>query len=156
KSGETAADWARKYNHAGVLDTLKTTAAKATAVAFAKPLGAKEAAEKSTALLQQSAATFFVEGGCPACHSHNLTGMVLEAARRAGIKVDESKASTMAQETRAFWLPQEQRLPLRMDAPGGVDMVSYALFQFASEKVKPSLFTDAMVANTAATQQASG
>jgi ankyrin repeat protein len=156
KNGETAADWARKYNHPEVLRALKVSPVSFKPAMHASPLQPKQAAEKSIALLQRAASTFFVEGGCASCHSHNLTAMAVDVARSRGLKVDEAAAATHAQQSRAFWMPQDQTLTLRIDAPGSSDMVEYGVFQFAADGAKPATYTDAMVHNTAALQQADG
>lgn len=156
KAGESARDWARKYNHPEVLKTLKIEGALQKVSFNGKPLGAQKAAQSSVDLLQRTTGTFFIEGGCPSCHAHNFTAMAMEAARASGLKVDAGISSTHAQQARSFWAPQDQALVLRMDAPGGANMVAYGLLEFLSEGVKPSLFTDAMVQNIAAQQQLNG
>jgi hypothetical protein len=85
-----------------------------------------------------------------------LSAIGLEAARAAGIKVDESAAAGHAQQTKAYWAVQDQTLMLRLDAPGAHNMVANAVLEFAAEQVKPCLITDAMVHNIAAQQQSNG
>jgi len=157
KDGEIAADWARKFNHPDVLRELKVSPmAFKAAVHSTSPMSARPAVEKSVALLQRAASSFFVEGGCASCHSHNLVAMTLDVVRPLGIHVDEAAAASQSQQSRAFWMPQDQTLPLRMDPPGGADMLQYGLFQFAAERAKPTTYTDAMVHSLAAMQQLDG
>jgi ankyrin repeat protein len=156
KSGETALDWARKFNNPDILKTLDLAPVTAN-VSFnqsvAKPA---EAVQKSVNLLQRTAGSFFVNGGCSACHAQNLISMALTVAGTAGIQVDAAAAKDRALQTRTFWSPQEQTLMIRMDAPGGHNMTSYGLLQFQAEGVNANSTTDAMVHNVAAQQQANG
>jgi len=151
KTGETAADWARKFNNPEILKALNVQPAAAPVAmkvsVNASPSSPRDAAAKSIALLQQSTGKFFIEGGCSSCHAHNVTAMAVAAARKAGFReVDEAAAKVRLQQTRSYWSPQEQTLLLRMDVPGGHQMTSYGVFEMAAENVKPSLMTDAMVA----------
>jgi hypothetical protein len=156
KSGETAADWARKFNHPEILAAVNTSASVSKVVFRENPLKPAEALQKSAALLERTTANFFVEGGCSSCHAHNLTSMALDAMRTAGLHVDEAAAKERAQQTKAFWSPQEQTLMLRMDVPGGHNMTSYGVLEFGANHVQPNLTTDAMVHNIAAQQQLDG
>jgi ankyrin repeat protein len=161
KDGETAIDWAGKFNHPEIMKALNVPPASSgtaapRAVSVENPLRPAEAVRKSAGLLQGITAKFFVEGGCPSCHSHNLTAMAIEAVRSAGLKVDEPAAAAMARQTRAFWSPQEQQLMLRMDAPGGHNMTANGVLEFVSEHAPPSMMIDAMVHNIAAQQQRDG
>ena len=165
EGGETALDWARKFNHPEVLKALNTeptvirAAFNSTAINQSTPTSMprpQEAVQKSVDLLQRTSTTFFIQGGCPSCHAQNLSSIALSAAKAAGIRTDPGAASDRAQQTRSFWSPQEQTLMLRMDAPGGHNMTSYGVLQFAAEGVAANATTDAMVHNIAAQQQAAG
>jgi hypothetical protein len=123
----------------------------------ANPAPLRGAVEKGVAIMQKTTSSFFVTGGCSSCHAHNLASMMTASARGAGVKaVDEAAAKMHAQQTNAFWSPQEHTLMLRMDAPGGHDMTSFGLLEYAAEQAKPNRTTDAMVHNIAAQQQLAG
>jgi Squalene-hopene cyclase C-terminal domain len=107
-------------------------------------------------VLQRTSASFFNEGGCFACHAQNLTGIVLNAARANGFKVDEAVAAGLARGVRIGWSSFEQPLLQRMDPPGGADMLDYALFQMASGGPEADRTTDALVHNLAAMQRTAG
>lgn len=157
KVGETAIDWARKFNNPEVLKALGLTAsARESAALREQPLPLQEAAAKSLGLLQRTSGTFFVEGGCAACHSHNLPAMTFEAARTAGLKLDDTLGGTLAKQTHASWSLQDQGLMLRMDAPGGHNMVAFSVLEFGVRSMQPSRTSDAMVHNLAASQQVDG
>jgi len=157
KSGETAMEWARKYNDPAILKLMGGEAAPVRPVALATSGGDVTAAiRKSVNILQTTSDQFFNEGGCASCHSHNLAAMALVAAQTAGLPVDRKLHGTLLQQTRVTWSPQDQTLMLRMDAPGGHNMESYAVMQFAADEAKPSSTTDALVHNIAAQQGIAG
>lgn len=157
KAGETALDWAKKFNHPDVLDALHLKATQPVTAPFTKSATLRDSIEKSTALLQRTSGTFFVEGGCSSCHSHNLISMALQRVHAAGIPVPNEPLETarMAQNT-SFWGSQQTSLMLRGDPPGGTTMTGYALLQFAADNIKADATTDAMVHNIAVQQQQSG
>ncbi len=157
KAGETALDWARKFNHPQVLAALHLTAAPAEVVLNPKAIPARDAVQKSADLLQRTSATFFKEGGCASCHSHNLISMALQKAGQVGAWTGEPQAiAARREQTRLSWSAQQQTLPLRMDAPGGHDMVAYAVLQLAADEAPADATTDAMIHNIAAQQQLDG
>ena len=156
KAGETALDWARKFNDPEILKAFGQTAAVMKVSFNAHPMRPAEAVQKGVDLLERTSASFFVEGGCSSCHAQNLTSMALAVARKTGIPVHDSAEKARAQQTKTFWASQEYPLMLRVDSPGGHNMTSYGALQFAAESVKPNSTTDAMVHNIAAQQQLNG
>ena len=88
KTGESAIDWAKKFNHPEVLKALNIQASPQKVSFTGRPLGVRQAAQASVDLLQNTTGKFFMEGGCPACHAHNFASMAVEAARSAGLKLD--------------------------------------------------------------------
>jgi ankyrin repeat protein len=156
KAGETAIDWAHKFNNPEILKALDATPSTTNVSFNPNPLKPQEAIRKSVDLLQRTSGSFFLAGGCPSCHAQNLSTMALAAARAAGIRLDDTAEKARAQQTKSFWSPQEQVLMIRMDAPGGHNMTSYGILQFAAEGVKANATTDAMVHNIAAQQQVDG
>ncbi len=156
KAGETAIDWAGKFNHTENLKALNISATPQVALLYTKPLPMRDSVQRSADLLQRTNAKFFVESACSSCHAHNLTSMALGVARTAGIKTDKSADAVRAQQTSAFWSPQQQALMLRIDAPGAHNMTSYGALGLAADGAKPDATTDAMVHNVAAQQQLKG
>ena len=156
KDGETAADWARKFNHPEVLKALSVSGSARVLAVRHDPPAPRQAVEKSVAVLQRTTGTFFVEGGCAACHAQNLTAMAVDAARTAGLAVDLTASATYLQQSKGFWGAQDQTLLIRMDPPGGSDMLDYGIAQFLADRLPPGAITDSIVHNLAAQQQADG
>jgi ankyrin repeat protein len=162
KAGETAADWAMKFNYPPVLDALGIEHKDVAIAAVLVPAGEsklaspKEAAAKSIALLQHSSGDFFKEGGCVSCHAQNLTGLAVSVARVDGIKVDEAAAAAQLKTVKLQWASFEQVLLLRMDPPGAVDTTSYSLLQLAAEGAPADRAIDALIHNMAGQQRKDG
>jgi len=162
KDGETAADWARKYNYPPVLEALhlqrKLVATEPSVVPAEeqKQASPREAAAKSVALLQRMAGSFFVTGGCVSCHAQNLTGLAVSVARANGIKVDEAIAAEQIKGVKLQWTAFEQVLLQRMDPPGAVDTIMYSLFHLAVENAPPDRAIDALVHNVVGEQRKDG
>ncbi len=157
KDGETALDWARKFNQPDVMKALHISAIQPAQVQSAKTSELREAVRKSSALMERVSGAFFAEGGCASCHSHNITGMALQKARMAGVHFPNSDAeSARSVQNTVSWPAQQQRLMLRFDPPGGPSMTGYTLMQFAVDSVKPNATTDTMAHNTAVQQQLNG
>ncbi|MDQ2898793.1 MAG: hypothetical protein M3Y07_03215 [Acidobacteriota bacterium] len=82
--------------------------------------------------------------------------MAVGAARATGLRVDESAAAEQRKNVQMEWASRDQPLLQRRDAPGGAEMLAYALFHMAAEGVAPDLTTDALVHNIAAQQRTEG
>jgi hypothetical protein len=162
KAGETAADWARKYNYAPVLEALHLNHKDVASTLSVVPAGslkhetAKEAAQKSLTLLQKTSGSFFITGGCVSCHAQNLTGLAVSVARANGLKVDESTAAEQLKGVKLQWGAFEQVLLQRMDPPGAADTIVYSMLHLAVENAKPDRVTDALVHNLAGEQRKNG
>lgn len=157
KAGETADDWAKKFQNPAIMTALGLPLTKAPAPVFAaKPLPLKEALMKSASLLEKNTGSFFTEGGCSACHSHNLSSMAIAAVKPVGFHPETTGHGDHFRQTQTFWASQEQLLLQRLDAPGGNNMTAFGAIEFAAEGMKPSFTTDAMVHNIAAQQLADG
>lgn len=162
KAGETAVDWARKFNYPPVLNALGIDHKQVAAAAGVLPAGdsplpnPKEAARKSIALLQRANGSFLKEGGCVSCHAQNLTGLVVSVARANGIKVDEAAEAAQLKAVRFQWGAFEQVLLQRMDPPGAVDTTMYSLLQLAVEGAPPDHTIDALIHNMAGQQRKDG
>jgi ankyrin repeat protein len=162
KDGESTIDWAKKYKYPPVLAALgiepaqaATNAAIVTAVDRKLP-APKQAAEKSLALLQRTAGSFFIAGGCVSCHAQNLTGVAVGIARANGFKVDEAAAADHLKSTKLQWAAFEQPFLQRMDPAGAVDNLTYSILQLAAEKAPADRTIDAMIHNVAGEQRKEG
>lgn len=136
--GQTASDWAKKFNQLPVLQALnispKQTGAAVLPVQEWQPATPKQAVEKSIAFLQRSSATFFTEGGCVACHAQNLTAPAASIARANGIRIDASAAAEQSKGLSLFWMSLDQPLLQRLDPPAGIDITMYSLLHMAARR----------------------
>jgi len=162
KAGESAIDWAKKFNRPEVLRALgisapvAASAAVLTPSAEEKPLSAKPAAQKSLALLQKTNSSFFVTGGCVSCHAQNLTGMAISVARANGLSVDEQAAAEQNKPGQLQWGSADQILLQGMEVPGEMDTIMYSVLQYAVEGAPADRAIDAMVYNLARLQRREG
>ena len=151
-NGETALDWARKFQSAQVMEMLNVTPGQrelSEVKRDGKAPGLTEALARSVALLQRVNANFMNTGGCVACHGQNLTAMAVQAARAAGMQVNEKVSAEQAKTVRLSWAAFEQPLLQRVDTPGGSDDLEYSLFQMAADGVTADRTIDSMIYNLA-------
>ena len=160
KDGESAVDWAKKFNYPPVLDALgiehQEVASVVVPASDSKLATPKEAAAKSIGLLQHSSGAFFQEGGCVSCHAQNLTGLAIAVARSHGIKVDETSAASQLKAVKLQWGAFEPVLMQRMDPPGAVDTTMYSLLHLEVEGAPPDHVIDALIHNMAGQQRKDG
>ncbi len=157
--GETAIDWARKYNQPKVLDALGLPPAKAPALINAsteKLPDLRDAVRNGLALLQKTSDSFLITGGCVGCHAQNLSGLAVSAARANGFGVDEKSAKDQSEAARLSFVSQEQLLLQAIAPPGDFDVIMYSAFHLAAEKAPADRTTDAMIHYFAASQNAGG
>lgn len=161
RDGETAADWARKYNTPAILKTFGIDHASAPqhtllANVSAIPLpDAREGASKAIGLMQRASVTFQTEGGCVSCHAQNLTGVAVTAARLNHVAVDEKAATELLKSVNLQFKSFEQGLLQRMDGPTP-DLLLYAVFQMSEQGAPADRTVDAMIHNIAAQQRTQG
>ncbi|HTS48751.1 MAG TPA: ankyrin repeat domain-containing protein [Bryobacteraceae bacterium] len=161
KLGETASDWAKKFNNPEIMKLVGARPAQASApllqpAAESNLPTAKQAAEKSIALLQKTAGSFFAEGGCISCHAQNQAGMAASIARANGIRVDQSTQAEQLKAVKLQWVSADQILMQGMNVPGEMDTMMYSFLQFAEEGVPADRGTDAMIHNLAWQQRTEG
>ncbi len=141
RDGQSALDWARKFNAPAILRELGLPRQKVETPRIIIPtailgkLDPKPAAARSVELLQRGSASFFKEGGCGACHSANLTSMAVTAAAARHIPVQEEARAGELKGAQFFLGGLVQPLLQRGDPPV-VDILMYAGFQLASENVQ--------------------
>jgi ankyrin repeat protein len=158
--GETALDWARKYNNPEVMRVLGAPVSKAVGEPLqASPSTARSvpaAIETAVALMQSTSSKFLDNGGCLSCHAQHLTGLAVAAARETGVKVDTALETAQARVTASLRGSLEQTLFQVVDPTAGVDSQQFSLMQMASSAIPPTLSTDALVCHIAAMQRKEG
>ena len=159
KDGETALDWAKKYNHPEILSALGSKRASVAPVKIAASSSqtmVRPAVDRGMEIMQKTASNFFATGGCAACHAQNINGLLLSTARAAGLKLNEQAVMGGLKGTEGFWRSFEQPLLQTVNPPGAVDTVGYTVLDFAAGQLPASSTTDALVTYLAAHQYQSG
>ena len=160
-AGETALDWAAKFQHPSILPMIQKASPGVSLAKRQAPSvphtdrNPREAVEKSVALVQKTTATFFREGGCISCHAQNIASLAVAAARSKGIPVDEAAAAEVARGTRLQYAAVTDGMMKRMDPPA-VEILTQSLFGLSAERAEPDRVTDAVVHNIAAQQHVDG
>jgi ankyrin repeat protein len=157
--GQTAADWARKFQNPPVMQSLAMAgeARVETKPAIDRPVpDIRSSLTKSISMLQRVNANFMNTGGCFSCHSQNLTALAVSAARASGVHVDEAVAAQQVKSMTLFMASLEQPLLQRGDPPGAPDTLEYAMLHMAADGYPADRTTDAIVHNLAAEQHAGG
>jgi len=161
KAGETALDWAAKFQHPSILAAVQRASpgvelAKRTPPDVPHPSrDVRQAVEKSVALLQKNSPVFLREGGCVSCHAQNIASVAVAAARSKGIRVDEEAAAEVARGTRLQYAAAAGGMLERLDPPA-VEILTQSLFGLSAERVEPDRLTDAVAHNIAAQQHTDG
>ncbi len=142
KAGETALDWAMKFQNPAILPLIRSASAgmepakrEQVSVSYAK-LDARAAVEKSVGMMQKAYTSFFREGGCVSCHSGNITSMTVAAARAKGVRVEEPAAAELLRATRLQFAALADGLLQRQDPPA-LEILTLALVGLSSERVEP-------------------
>jgi ankyrin repeat protein len=154
--GETALDWARKFNNPAVLTHLKLLPA-ATSASALPPLppgrsSAMAAVARSVPIQRAASATVLTSGGCPACHAQPLTAMVIETARARWPSFPAA-----VEPASVFLLNAVESRILQLVAGGGMpDSTLYTTMAMAAQQMPPSRATDAFVRYLAAKQRTAG
>jgi hypothetical protein len=105
--------------------------------------------------MEQSTRTFFVNGGCGACHAQNITDIAVMRVKAAGLRIDETGAAQRAAGAAAQFSSTAPRLLERQDLPA-IDIALYTLAGFAAASYGPDRATDALMFNLLAQQQRAG
>jgi ankyrin repeat protein len=155
--GETALDWARKFNDPAVMRVLRLAPAPVGALPLdtrAPTPQRKAAVERSLTLLQTSAARVMTDGGCVACHAQPITAMATAAADVQGFHGSGPTTATVQTATSlAAGLAGLLQPRLTGGAPDGQ---VYSGAMMALEKAPPSLTSDALVYYLLALQHEAG
>ena len=161
--GESAQDWARKFNNPGMLSLLKLRAVKSEAlkneVGMSGVLTPQAAVERSLPLMQRASAGVFTEGGCVACHAQPVGGMAADLARARGWRIEEAVDKSAATETdrvvKGLAASALSMMQAR-DFGGTPDTLLYEGMMEASVHAPANTGTDALVHYIAAKQRAAG
>jgi hypothetical protein len=156
--GESAIDWARKFNNPAVLAELRLRPAAPPAVpvihASQTPGSARQTVARSLPLLIAASARTMTDGGCPACHAQPLAAMAIDSARaREWTALSSDLLSAQSSSFMAAFGPQ--LLQLR-DAGGQPDGGLYAAMMMAARRTPPTPETDSLVHYLAAKQRGGG
>lgn len=142
-AGETALDWARKFNRRAVLALFGAQPTPVTAISTeTASVSDREAIERGVAILEKSQITFFRQSGCVACHNGVTTAM---AVRQARSRVATSPA-TAAEFTQALMGQTNMFAPMvaqMIDPPGAIDSVLYPLMGMRAMDMEPGRASDA-------------
>ena len=160
KQGQSASDWARKFENPIVLAALRIpapSAAPVSATATARPpvgASARTAVDRALPLLRDVSANFLATGGCVACHAQPLTGMAVTLAHARGwaSPIAEPEARIAA----ARLAGEAPPLLQLVDSGGLPDGIVYQTMQMAETKVPSSRTTDTLVRYLAAKQRPDG
>ncbi|HEV2426032.1 MAG TPA: ankyrin repeat domain-containing protein [Terriglobia bacterium] len=152
KQGDTALALAMRHGHTPVVDLLTKAGARTTDPAADEPPeikampahSAREAVERSLALLQQTNATFMKKSGCVSCHNNTMTFSTIAVARENGIPVDEQSARQQVQAVGTYVDGWRDRALLGVGIPGDADTIGAILFGLADAKYPATPATDAM------------
>ncbi len=160
KYGDDAFAWAGKFQNKAVMQALGAPVAVSSPQVTLASAGSKRdiasAVEQAVGLLQKSNVGFLREGGCAACHSHNLTGLAVRAAHAGGLRVDLAHEQEQLNNVLNFMKQFDVLMPQGVNTPGAPDIEQYAMFQLAAGSAKPSLTTDTIVLSLLRQQSASG
>jgi N-acyl-D-amino-acid deacylase len=155
RAGETAVDWAAKFNDAAVMRALggnpKTEIANVPQ--SKEPPELRTAVQRSVSLLERATTSFFSRSNCFACHEQPAAAFAVGAARAKGIAVDEKAASDRwTQLTSGLNASQlEGAAPL-----GGADNNLFLAEALVRSGYAPDRKTDILAANLAAYQGGDG
>ena len=158
-AGETAADWARKFNQPAVLKLLGVEPARVPAAVGTQSAALRtprQAVELSLPLLETSSRKAFQEGGCMSCHHSLITAVVVKEARRNQIPVNEAGAQAFQEGIVLGWQGLAPGLLQQVNPPGAADTVIYTLYAMAAADVTPNPTTDAMAVYLARAQRPNG
>ena len=163
--GESAVDWARKFNNPAILSTLKLEAVKLDGparelkMADVKPATPREAVERSLPLLQRASGNVFTNGGCIACHAQPVASMAVRLARARGWRVDDAVGKSLAEEServRKNLSALAQGMLQAREAGGAPDTELYESMMMAAARQPSDSGTDALVHFLLAKQQPAG
>jgi ankyrin repeat protein len=157
--GETAIEWARKFNNPAVLSALGLSPVdavrlKADTTTAHATVSAREAVLRSLPLQRTASSRVMTDGGCSACHAQPLTAVAIDSARGRGW-------TSLSSEVEQVQIPTTlnasvAQLSQFFEAGGTPDSLLYATIVMASQHASPTRATDAFVRYLAAKQRTAG
>ena len=126
QNGESALDWARKFNNRAIISQLENAGARGleprpspTAEHGSKPATVQEAIARSVPLLAKSGPKFFAEGGgCAGCHHQPMHARAYAALSASGANADPTLQRTFMEAMTADRVRDGSMLPF-LEGPGG-------------------------------------
>lgn len=165
KAGESAVEWARKFEHPAVLAELKLQRAASSRVTQAaaapamRPVAAhaetaRAAVERSLPLLREVSGQMLARGGCMACHAQPLTAIAVNLARARGWTTASSETDANQALTQ---LGAGSAALMQLREAGGLpDAPLYLALLLAADGTAPSRATDGLTHYLAAKQRDNG
>lgn len=153
--GETALDWAYKFDDAEVVKELGGTPKDlAMPVKLSQdPPDARTAVTRSVGLLESTTTRFFREAKCFACHEQPAGQFAVSAARAKGIAVDEKASADRIRQIVATVSPVALE---GAAALGGADNNLYSVEALVRSAYPQDRITDLLAANLAEAQGGDG
>lgn len=155
--GETALDWAKKFNDTRILRLLGGKASEQKQVlrqTAAPSEDVRAAIARSMPLLTNTSKEYFKMSGCSGCHHQHVIGMAVPAATRKGIAVDESFGRTQMQIMKSEVMGTREAM--LQDIFISVDGLAFTMLGMGEQNYEPDELTDAMVSAIAARQNEDG
>jgi ankyrin repeat protein len=156
--GESAIEWARKFNNPAVLSALGLSPVNlaATAAPAASPasISARDAVLRSLPLQRTASSRVMTDGGCSACHAQPLTALAIDTARGRGwtnLSSDVERAQVPTTLNAGV-----TQLAQFSEAGGVPDSLLYATVVMASQHAPATRATDTFVRYLAAKQRTAG
>lgn len=159
KVGESALDWARKFQHPGVMAELKMQSVPIEGLPLPMKQGnsnPRAAAERSMSLLRTSASRMLSDGGCIACHAQPVIHIAVKLANERGWQVPASFSTESLETLRSLWMNADQPLLQGQEGGGSPDTHIYNSFALAVAGEPASWNSDVLVHYLLAKQRAEG
>jgi ankyrin repeat protein len=155
--GETALDWAKKFNHPEIVRMLGGEVSKPKLIlqrtAHANT-DIRKIIERSLPLLESTSVEYFKQSGCVGCHHQDVIGGALSAAARRGLRINESSLQEQMRIVKFEMLGSRETLLQSVFI--SVDGFAYALSMLADQDYPADEITDAIVSMIASQQTADG
>jgi ankyrin repeat protein len=146
--GETLLDVAKWQGPTPIVDLLRKAGAtemNAPAAGTPRPAPAtsiRAAVERSIPAVQRADVAFIQRSGCVSCHNNSLAMMMVVAARKNRLPVDEEIARRQAGTVGAYIETWRERMLQGIGIPGGQDTVGYILAGLAAVDYPGDAATD--------------
>jgi ankyrin repeat protein len=161
-SGETPLDWAEKFGNPKVIHLLRVAGAKQN-IPYTPPKRpempqptATVALSRSLGLLQKSSTEFFIQSGCVGCHHQPLIARAQQAAKGAGVAINETAAREQLSQMKAQWLSSQEEFLQSLNPGGGPNRLAENLLGLEAAGYQPDTMTDSAVVDLAEAQAPRG